>query len=60
MRERRMSEKRSSTGQRDALLLEVVRELEEIEPALPVGVGPHDDVAVVVDVEVARAPALML
>jgi hypothetical protein len=46
-------------GERDALLLEVAREVEQAQLALGVlAVGPHDDVAARVDVEVARAPAL--
>ena len=57
MRDRRMSEKRSSTGQRDALLLEVHREVVQVERVLrAIRIRAHDDMSVRVDVEEAGAP----
>src|SRR5688500_9644247 len=46
-------------GQANALSLEVVRELEEVELAgRIVGIRTDDDVSFVVDVEIAYSPAL--
>ncbi len=45
--------------QSDALLLEILRELEQVELAAAfILVGTHDDVSLLVDVEEAGAPAL--
>ena len=59
MRERRMSEKRSSTGQRDPLLLEIVRDLVQVDDVVrTLLVRTDDHVSLLVDVEEAGAPAL--